>query len=198
LSRVAISSLQRQAIVPDDITDLLVAYREGDRDAFDQLVPLVHRDLRRIAHRQLARHRRGTLDTTALVHETYLKLIDQTRGTARDRAHFFALAARVMRHVIVDYARQRQAEKRGGGQAAVTLDRDQLSADDQAETVLAIDRALERLSLLNERLPRVFECRCFVGLTEQETADSLDLSLRTVQRDWMKSKAWLRTALAAG
>jgi RNA polymerase sigma factor (TIGR02999 family) len=181
----------------DDITDLLAAYREGDRDAFEDLVPLVYHDLRRIAHRQLARHRPGrTLDTTALVHETYLKLVDQTRGTASDRSHFFALAARAMRQVIVDYARQRGAQKRGGGEVPLDLDRVQVPIEEQTEVVLALDHALERLTELNERLTRVFECRFFVGLTEQETADALDLSVRTVQRDWMKSKAWLRTELA--
>lgn len=180
----------------DDVTDLLIAYREGDREAFERLVPLVYQDLRRIAHRQLARHRPGsTLDTTALVHETYLKLVDQTRGSAVDRSHFFALSARAMRQIIVDYARRRHAAKRGGGKVPVTLDRVQVPVEEQAELVLAIDGALERLTALNERLTRVFECRFFVGLTEEETADALDLSLRTVQRDWMKSKAWLRTEL---
>lgn len=179
-----------------DVTDLLVAYREGDREAFERLVPLVYHDLRRIAHRQLARGRPGaTLDTTALVHETYLKLVDQTRVSVSDRAHFFALAARAMRQVIVDYARQRQAAKRGGGKVAVTLDRIQVPVAAQAELMLAIDQALGRLTELNERLTRVFECRFFVGLSEEETAEALDLSLRTVQRDWMKSKAWLRTEL---
>ena len=182
----------------DDITDLLLAHREGDRDAFEALVPLVYQDLRTIARRQLARHRRGsTLDTTALVHETYLKLVDQSRGTATDRAHFFALAARVMRQVVVDYARRRSAQKRGGGGVKLTLDRVQVPLEAQAELVLAIDQALERLTDVNERLTRVFECRFFVGLTDQETADALDLSLRTVQRDWMKSKAWLRSELDA-
>lgn len=182
----------------DDITDLLVAYREGDREAFDDLVPLVYQELRRIAHRQLERHRRsGTLNTTALVHETYLKLVDQTRGTAEDKAHFLSLAARVMRQIIVDYARRRRAKKRGGGKVPIALDLIQVPVDEQAEALLAIDQALTRLHQLNERLTRVFECRFFVGLSEQETADALDLSLRTVQRDWMKSKTWLKEQLAS-
>jgi len=182
----------------EDITELLMAYRRGDRSAFERLVPLVYHDLRRIAHRQLGRGRRGaTLDTTALVHETYLKLVDQTRVSVSDRSHFFALAARAMRQVIVDYARQRNAAKRGGGKVPVTLDRVQVPVAEQAELMLVIDQALDRLTALNERLTRVFECRFFVGLSEEETAEALDLSLRTVQRDWMKSKAWLRTELAA-
>lgn len=182
----------------EEITELLLAYGDGDAEAFQRLVPLVYQDLRSIARRQLARGRPGsTLDTTALVHETYLKLVDRSRVSVTDRAHFFALAARAMRQVIVDYARQRRAAKRGGGKSPVTLDRVQVPVGEQAEAMVAIDQALDRLTALNERLTRVFECRFFVGLSEQETADALDLSLRTVQRDWMKSKAWLRGQLAS-
>ncbi len=181
-----------------EITNLLVAHREGDRDAFEQLVPLVYDDLRRIARRQLARHRvRGTLNTTALVHEAYLKMVDQSRVEVNDRNHFFAIAARAMRQIIIDYARKRTAQKRGGGLTPISLDKVQVAVADQAEMLLAIDGALAKLSSLNERLTRVFECRYFAGLTDQETADALSMSLRTVQRDWMKGKAWLRRELAA-
>jgi RNA polymerase sigma factor (TIGR02999 family) len=190
--------------VPDqDITDLLVAYREGDQSAFERLVPLVYDDLRRIARQQLARHRRdAVLDTTALVHETYLKLVDQTRVEAIDRTHFLAIAARAVRQVIVDYARSQQAAKRGAGQRPVSLDRVQVVVGDasarQIDFLLAIDQALERMSEASARLTRVFECRYFGGLTEQETAEALGLPLRTIQRDWMKSKAWLRRELSLG
>jgi len=186
--------------MPDpNITDLLVAHRRGDDGAFERLVPLVYDDLRRIAHHQLARHKRDhVLDTTALVHEAYLKLVDQTQVEASDRTHFLAIAARVMRQVIVDYARTVQAAKRGGGQRPVSLDRLQVGADGQADFLLAIDEALKKLSEASTRLGRVFECRYFGGLTEQETADVLGVPLRTVQRDWMKSKAWLRRELALG
>ena len=137
----------------DDITELLVAYRGGEKEAFEELVPLVYHELRRIAHRQLAHHRRGaTLDTTALVHEAYLKLVDQTRGTPTDRGHFFALSARIMRQVIVDYARRRTAKKRGGGNVALTLDRVQVPVDEQAEQLLAINTALDRLTQLKRAL----------------------------------------------
>jgi RNA polymerase sigma factor (TIGR02999 family) len=181
-----------------EITRLLVAHRDGDQEAFEQLVPLVYDDLRRIARRQLARHRaHGTLNTTALVHEAYLKLVDQSRVQVNDRAHFFAIAARAMRQIIIDFARKRSAAKRGGGKVPVSLDKVQIAVDDQAEMLLTIDDALERLTGLNERLTRVFECRFFAGLTEQETAEALELSLRTVQRDWMKGKAWLRRELSA-
>ena len=182
-----------------DITELLVAYRGGDRDAFEKLIPLVYQDLRRIARRQLAHGRPGrTLDTTALVHEAYINLAESSRLEVNDRGHFFAIAARAMRQIIIDYARQRSALKRGGGRSPISLDLVQIPVDAQADVVLAIDDALRRLSDLNERLTRVFECRFFAGLSEQETAEALDLSLRTVQRDWMKGKAWLRRELAAG
>ena len=180
-----------------EITRLLIAHRDGDRKAFEELVPLVYDDLRRIARRQLARHRsQGTLNTTALVHEAYLKLVDQSRVEINDRGHFFAIAARAMRQIIIDYARKRSAVKRGSGQTPISLDKVQIAVHEQAEVLLTIDDALHRLSTLNERLTRVFECRFFAGLTEKETAEALDLSLRTVQRDWMKGKAWLRRELA--
>ena len=181
-----------------EITSLLIAHRDGNREAFEQLVPLVYEDLRRIARRQLARHRaQGTLNTTALVHEAYLKLVDQTRVEVNDRNHFFAIAARAMRQIIIDYARKRTAQKRGGGVRPISLDQVQVGVAEQADMLLAIDGALEKLSQLNERLTRVFECRYFAGLSDQETADALSMSLRTVQRDWMKGKAWLRRELAA-
>ncbi|MDX1644486.1 MAG: ECF-type sigma factor [Thermoanaerobaculia bacterium] len=178
------------------ITELLIAHREGDPDAFEQLVPLVYEDLRKIAHRQLARHRRqDTLNTTALVHEAYLKLVDQTRIEVEDRDHFFAIAARAMRQIIIDFARKRTAAKRGGGKRPLSLDSVELSIAEQAEMLVAIDQALHKLSTLNERLIRVFECRYFAGLSEEETARALAVSVRTVQRDWMKGKALLRQEL---
>jgi RNA polymerase sigma factor (TIGR02999 family) len=181
-----------------NITDLLAAHREGDPDAFDRMVPLVYDDLRRIASQQLRRLRgAATLDTTALVHEAYLKLVDQSRLEVDDRNHFFGIAARAMRQIVIDHARKRGAKKRGGGRWAVSLDSVQIAIDGQAEMLLALDQALGRLSLLNERLTRVFECRYFVGLSEQETAEALAVSLRTVQRDWLKGRAWLRRELAA-
>ena len=179
-----------------EITELLIAHREGDRAAFEKLIPLVYPDLRRLAHAQLNRGRPGqTLNTTALVHEAYLKLVDQPRVSVNDRNHFFCLAARVMRQIVVDFARRRAAAKRGGGKIDLSLEEIQVSVQAQAESMLAIDQALKGLSELNERLTQVFECRFFGGMSEQETADALDLSLRTVQRDWMKGRAWLRREL---
>ena len=183
--------------MPTDLTDLLLlAQRDGDGTALAAMMPLVYPELRRIAHAQLAGHQRGVLlDTTALVHETYLKLVDQTRVRAESRAHFFALAARTMRQIVVDHARRRNSAKRGGDAKRVRLDLVRVPVEKQPEVVLALDRALGQLAERNPRLATVFDCRYFLGLSERETADALDLALRTVQRDWMKSKAWLRTEL---
>lgn len=177
----------------DDITRLLQRHHEGDRDAFDRMVPLVYERLRVIACGQLARAgRRGqTLDTTALVQEAYLQLVDADGVDWQDRGHFFAICARAMRRILVDYARRRQAAKRGGGVATVTLEADMVAADSESEQVLAIDKALTGLEAFNQRLARVVECRYFAGMTEEETARALDTSLRTVQRDWMRARAWL-------
>ncbi len=176
---------------------MLLAYRDGEPRAFDELVALVYDDLRRIAHRQLAgRRRNATLDTTALVHEAYLKLVDQTRATFNDRSHFYGVAARAMRQILVDYARARSALKRGDGAPAVSLDQVQVGIAGQIEWLVTLDDALERLGSLNPRLTRVFECRYFGGLTDQETAAALSVPLRTVQRDWKKGKLWLQRELA--
>ncbi|QDH70119.1 ECF-type sigma factor [Marilutibacter alkalisoli] len=181
-----------------DITQLLQRHHRGDREAFDRMVPLVYERLRIIARGQLARAgRRGqTLDTTALVQEAYLQLVDVDSVDWQDRGHFFAICARAMRRILVDYARHRQAAKRGGGIAPLTLEADMVAADSESELVLAIDDALRGLEAFNERLARVVECRYFAGMTEEETARALDSSLRTVQRDWMRARAWLLKALA--
>lgn len=179
-----------------DITGLLLAWRAGDDDVFNRLFPLVYHELRRIAHRQLGRERaEHTLGTTALVHEAYLKLVDQTRTQWADRAHFFAVAARAMRRILVDYARQHQALKRGGERGRVSLDDATLVADERADVLLALDEALARLAEIDERLSRVVECRFFGGLTEEETAEVLAVTPRTVRRDWVKAKGWLSRAL---
>jgi len=174
------------------ITDLLLQVRQGSPDAMDRLFPLVYDELRRVAHRQLQGERPGhTLGTTGLVHETYLKLVDQTRVQWRDRAHFYALAARAMRQILVDYARRYRARRRGGGMRRVSLTDAAPAEDKQAELVLAVHEALERLSAMNQRLSQVVECRYFAGLTEEETAVTLGVSARTVERDWLKAKGWL-------
>jgi RNA polymerase sigma factor (TIGR02999 family) len=174
------------------VTDLLKGSRAGSAEAFEQLVPLVYDELRAIAHRQLRAERPDhTLGTTALVHEAYLRLVDQTRVDWQDRSHFFALAARVMRRVLVDYARRRGALKRGANPERISLDNAVLAADQQADLVLALDEALSRLADLDERQCRVIEYRFFAGLTEEETAQLLGVTSRTVRNDWVKARGWL-------
>lgn len=179
------------------ITRLLEEWRDGDERALHRLMPLVYEELRRIAHRQLYRQRTGhTLNTTALVHEAYLRLVDQAQAEWTDRTHFFALAARAMRHILVDYARSHSRAKRGGGWRRITLDEKLLTIEQQADLVMALDEALIRLSRLNERIGRVVECRFFAGMNEIETAAVLGVTTRTVRRDWVKAKLWLYAELA--
>ena len=175
----------------DEMLELLHASAKGDRAAFDALLPLLYPELRRIAHRQLARVRAGeTWNTTALVHEAYLKLAGHPGGYA-DLPHFYAVSARAMRHLLVDFARRRTAAKRGGPQMPETLDESLVDAAAEAERILAIEQALSRLAELDPRLVQVVECRVFAGYTEEETAAALELSLRSVQRYWQRPRAWL-------
>ena len=181
-----------------DITELLRVHAEGGAQALSRLVPLVYDDLRRIARAQMRRATPGaTLDTVALVHEAYVKLVDQRRASFNDRRHFFAVAALAMRQIVVDRARHRTRQKRGGGDMHVTLDDAFGAAGRDLDQVLAIDQALTRLEALDPRLVRIVECRYFAGLSEPETAETLEMSLRTVQREWFKARAWLRAELAA-
>jgi RNA polymerase sigma factor (TIGR02999 family) len=176
--------------------DVLAALRSGRRESLDRLVPVVYDQLRAIAHRELAaRARGGTLSTTALVHEAYLKLVDQSRAGWCDRAHFLALASLAMRHVLVDRAKARAALKRGGDLRRISLDEEEIGVDDQPEALLQLDEALDRLAALEPRLARVVECRFFGGLTEEEIAEALGVTARTVQRDWAKARMLLQRAL---
>lgn len=180
-----------------EVTRLLRAYGAGDAEAFRRLVPLVYDELRRVARGQL---RRGpgwpSLNTTGLVHETYLKLAAAQELTAADRGHLMAIAATAMRQILVDRARARLRAKRGGGEAHVPLDDQGVAAPPPAEWLIDVDRALDALRARDERLARVFELRFFGDLSEEETAAALGVSLRTVQRDWPRARAWLRSALS--
>jgi len=179
----------------EGITSILVAHREGRPGAFDQLVALVYPELRRIARRQLGRWRAtGSLGTGSLVNEAYLKLIDQTKANWQDRDHFFAIAACAMRQVIIDYARRRKTQKRGGDVQQVPLDEQEIAIQTQVEQLLALDQLLTRLGAEQPRLKQVVECRFFAGYTDAETANVLHISTRTVEREWLRAKAWLRTA----
>ena len=179
------------------ITQLLLEVRAGDGLAMERLFPLIYDQLHGIAHHALRGERTGhTFATTDLVHEAYLKLVDQTRVQWQDRRHFFAVASRAMRRILVDYARRHATAKRGGARRPVTLDENVMTVDDRADTLVALNEALGHLEALDERLAKVVECRFFGGLTEAETADVLGITARTVRRDWVKAKGWLYRELS--
>ena len=178
------------------VTQLLRASRGGNREALDRLFSLLYDELRRVAHRQLlGQQREATLNTTALIHEAYLRMVDQHQADWEDRAHFFGYAARTMRAIIVDYARRRCAQKRGGRLTHVSFDDRDLPVESQAEMIVAVDAALTRLTEVSERLGRIVECRFFGGMSLDETAAALQVSDRTVRRDWIKAKTWLYSEL---
>ena len=179
-----------------EATDLLLDSTGGGPQALDRLFPLVYDQLRRIAHRELRRAQpNNTLTTTEIVHEAYLRLVDQNRVAQGERAVFFAVAAVSMRRLVVEFARRARAQKRGGGTRPLSLDEATMAADERSDTLLALDEALSRLAELDERIARVVECRYFGGLTEAETAEALGVTARTVRRDWVKAKAWLYAEL---
>ena len=184
-------------------TEAVDAVRRSAPEALGTLMPLLYRELKRIAHRQLAGEAVGhTLSTTAVVHEAYMRLAEQRRVGYADRGQFFALAARTMRRVLIDHARQRQTARRGGPRREVIAlevlerrDAGATSVPERAEALVALDDALEGLSRMDARLARVVECRFFAGFTETETAEALGVSQRTVARDWQMARAWLHEAL---
>ncbi len=184
---------------PREITDLLLEWRAGDTRALDRLIPLVYEELRRLARHYMAAERRGhTLQTTALINEAYLRLIDQGEMRWQNRAHFFAVAAQAMRHVLVDYARARHAAKRGGGAPKPSLEEAPLVAQKQAPELVALDDALRDLAAVDPRKSHVVELRYFGGLSVEETAEVLGVSPVTVMREWRTAKAWLLRAISQG
>ncbi len=177
---------------PESVTQLLERQRAGDPAAFSRLVEVVYAELRTLARRQLRRQRSGgTFSTTAVVHEAYLKLAAHGGSGWESRGHFFAVAARAMRQILVDHARNRGRAKRGGGALHVELDEAAATLVQEAERILALDDALDRLEQEDPRAARVFECRFFVGLTDAETAEALGTSPRSVQRGWLAARDWL-------
>ena len=173
-----------------DVTQLLTCWNEGDEEALDRLLPLVYDQLREVAHKRLLGERAGhTLNTTALVHEAYIRLVDLDRMQWRDRIHFLAMASRLMRRVLVDYARERRALKRGGGGPRVELD--EILLESQAETILDLDDSLTRLKDQYPRIAEAVEHRYFGGLTNEEIAEVLGVSLATVERDFKLARAWI-------
>ena len=182
-----------------EVTRLLVDWSGGDPAALNRLVPLVYEELHRLARSHMRREAPGALlQTTALVHEAYLRLVDQKRVRWQTRAHFFAVAAQVMRHVLIDHARGRQRAKRGGGVADVSLEDVAIVTDARAEEILAVNTALECLTTVDPRKARVFELRYFGGMSVDEAAAALNVSPATVARDWRMAKAWLRREIEAG
>ena len=181
---------------PGEFTQLLVATREGDGEAWTNLVRMVYGDLRRLARKHvMVMSDANTLGTTGLVNECYLRMVGPARATVENRRHFLNLASRVMRQVLCDYAREQMSEKRGGSRRREDVSA--IDAEEWAETeqLVLLDEALSALEAENERMARVFECRYFAGLTNEESAETLGLSLRTVQRDWHDAREWLAERL---
>jgi RNA polymerase sigma factor (TIGR02999 family) len=177
---------------PREVTQLLLDWSRGDRAALDRLMPLVSAELRRLAHRYMRREPAGqTLQTTALVNEAYLRLIDASQIEWRDRAHFFAVSATLMRRILVDHARARAYKKRGGGVVRVALDEERVVAAQPATNVVALDEALETLAAFDPQGARIVELRFFGGLSVDETAEVLSVSPRTIDRDWAAARVWL-------
>ena len=180
-----------------EVTQLLVDWRGGDDRALDRLFPRVEPELHRLAHHYMSRERAGhTLQTTAVLNEAYLRLVDDRKSPWQNRTHFVAAAARLMRRIMVDHARERRSLKRGGGALKVTLDEAALVTEARSEELLALDEALEGLAGQDPRKSEIVELRYFGGLTVEETADFLKLSPRTVEREWTMAKAWLYRALS--
>jgi len=178
---------------PDGVTQLLINWRNGDKAALDQLTPLVYEELRRLARSFMGRERQNhTLQTSALINEAYLKLVDQDETNWQNRAHFFAVAAQIMRHILVDHARSYRYEKRGAGAQHVGLDDVQVVSEERAGELVALDEALTHLATVDPRKSRIVELRFFGGLNIDETAEVTELSPTTVQREWRAAKAWLQ------
>ena len=186
--------------LPQDITDLLICWNNGDPTALEKLLPLVERELHRLAHNYMRREHTGhTLQTTALINETFLRLVDQKRVKWQNRAHFFGIAAQIMRRVLINYARDRHREKRGGHAAVqISLSEVILVSNEKSWELIALDEALNRLALLDERKSRVVELRYFGGLSVEETAEVLGVSTITVNRDWKLARAWLSREVRHG
>ena len=184
---------------PQEVTQLLADWGKGDRSALDKLFPLVHSELRRIAQRQMSQERPGhTLQATALVNEAYLKLAGQQGFDWHNRAHFFAVCAQVMRHILIDHARAHARDKRGGGAIQVSLNEALVVAEDHAAHFIALDDALRVLESLDPQKGKIIELRYFGGLSIEEAAEVLHISPRTVRREWQRAKAWLYRMMTEG
>ena len=183
----------------EEITGLLLDWGKGDKAALDRVIPLVYQELRRLAHRQMRRERAGdTLQTTALINEAYLRLVDYTRVRPRDRAHFFAIAAQAMRRILIERARSRRSSKRGSGAQQVSLEEAVEVSNQRAADLVALDEALTNLAVIDPRKAQTVELRYFGGMTIEETAEVLEVSTPTVERDWHMAKIWLHREVSKG
>jgi RNA polymerase sigma factor (TIGR02999 family) len=193
------STIVDESMTPasNEVTQLLVAWGNGDQAARDELMPLVYAELHRLAHRHIKRERPGhTLQTSALVNEAFVRLVDQRDVHWQSRAHFFGIAAQMMRRILVDYARKRRFAKRGGNQLQVSLNEELVAANQRSADVVLLDDALTQLAEIDERKSKVVELKFFGGLSIEETAEALGVSPGTVMRDWTLAKAWLRRAMS--
>jgi len=187
------------SIPESDLTQLLVSWSKGDKEALDKLVPLVYAELRRIARRHMGRESPGhTLQTSALINEAYMKLVDRRNVQWQDRAHFFAVAAQVMRHILIDHARSRHYAKRGAGARKVSLEDTAVLSNERAADLVALDDALNALAAIDPRKSRIIELRFFGGLSIEETAEILKIAPVTVTREWRAARAWLRREMSSG
>jgi len=193
------TSRQNEEFSPEEITGLLLDWGNGDKAALDRVIPLVYQELRRMAHRQMRRERAGdTLQTTALINEAYLRLVDYTRVRPRDRAHFFAIAAQAMRRILIDRARSRRSTKRGSDAQKVSLDEVADVSSERAADLIALDEALTNLALIDPRKAQIVELKYFGGMTIDETAEVLEVSAPTVERDWHMARIWLHREVSKG
>lgn len=184
---------------PKEVTQLLIDWGKGDQAALDKLLPLVDEELRRLAGRYMRRESPGhTLQTSALVNEAYLRLIEQKSVNWQNRAHFFGIAAQLMRRILVDHARRRQYAKRGGGAQKAPLDEAAMAPQERAAELVALHEALTQLAAMDERKGRIVEMKFFGGLTTEEVAEVLKVTPRTIEREWRKAKAWLHHAISKG
>ena len=186
------------SIPANDLTQLLVSWSEGNKDALDKLVPLVYAELRRIARRYMGRESPGhTLQTSALINEAYVKLVDRRNVQWQNRAHFFAVSAQVMRHILIDHARSRHYAKRGAGARKISLDETAVLSDQRAADLVALDDALNALAQIDPRKSRIIELRFFGGLSIEETAEIMKIAPVTVTREWRAARAWLRREMSS-
>ena len=186
------------SIPTNDVTQLLVSWSKGNKEALDRLVPLVYSELRRLARRYMGRESPGhTLQTSALINEAYMKLVDRQNIQWQNRAHFFAVAAQVMRHILIDHARTRNYAKRGAGARKISLDETAVLSDKRAADLVALDDALNALAEIDPRKSRIIELRFFGGLSIEETAEIMEISTVTVTREWRTARAWLRREMSA-